>query len=132
MRRESHVRFCEGVGVRFPRATRLIVGFQYKADAERFLKELRERLSRFNLELHPDKTRLLEFGRFAAKNRKQRGQGKPETFNFLGFTHICGSTKKGHFTVRRKTMRKKMLAKLASLKGELKARMHKPIDEVGA
>jgi RNA-directed DNA polymerase len=109
-----------------------IVGFQRKADAERFLAELRDRFSRFNLELHPDKTRLLEFGRYAAKNHKQRGQGKPKTFDFLGFTHICSSTSSGKFTVRRKTKRKKMLAKLDSLKRESRRRMHDPIAEVGA
>ena len=116
--------------VRF--ADDFIVGFQRKADAERFLVELRERFARFNLELHPDKTRLLEFGRYAAKNRQKRGQGKPETFHFLGFTHICSRTRKGAFTVRRKTKRKKMLAKLQELKRELRRRMHEPIDEVGA
>lgn len=109
-----------------------IVGFQRKADAERFLVELRERFARFNLELHPDKTRLLEFGRHAAKNRQQRGQGKPETFNFLGFTHMCSRTRRGGFTVRRKTQRKKMLAKLRELKETLRRRMHEPIDETGA
>jgi group II intron reverse transcriptase/maturase len=107
------------------------VGFQHKADAERFLDELRARFARFNLELHPDKTRLMEFGRHAAGNRSRRGQGKPETFDFLGFTHICGSTKKGKFTVRRKTSRKKMQAKLVSIKKEMTRRMHRPIKEVG-
>lgn len=70
-----------------------VTGFQYRSDAERFLRELKERFARFGLELHPDKTRLIEFGRFAVHNRKVRGQGKPETFNFLGFTHICGKRK---------------------------------------
>lgn len=109
-----------------------LVGFQRKADAERFLEELRERFRQFNLELHPDKTRLIEFGRFAAKNRKGRGEGKPETFDFLGFTHICGRTRRGAFTVRRKTMRKKMRGKLAAIKEQLKRRMHQNIREVGA
>ena len=90
MSREVHVRFCESGGVRFPSATHLVLGFQVRSDAERFWKELTERLRKFRLELHPDKTRLLEFGPFAAENRKRRGEGKPETFNFLGFTHICG------------------------------------------
>src|SRR2546425_5274069 len=90
MRRELHVRFCEGGGVRFPSATRLVVGFQTKADAVRFWAELIERMRKFSLELHPEKTRLLEFGPFAAENRKKRGEGKPETFNFLGFTHSVG------------------------------------------
>ena len=109
-----------------------IVGFQRKADAEQFLGDLRERFQRFHLALHPDKTRLLEFGRFAAENRKRRGQGKPETFDFLGFTHVCGRTRTGTFAVRRKTMRKKMLAKLRELKAELRRRMHDAIHEVGA
>ena len=109
-----------------------LVGFQRKADAERFLEELRERFREFTLELHPDKTCLLEFGRFAAQNRRQRGDGKPRTFDFLGFTHICGRTRNGKFTVRRKTMRKKMRAKLAAVKQELKRCMHRNIREVGA
>jgi len=80
MSREVHVRFCESAGARFPRATRLVVGFQYRAEAESFLGELKERLCKFSLELHPTKTRLLEFGRYAATNRRRRGEGKPETF----------------------------------------------------
>jgi group II intron reverse transcriptase/maturase len=110
----------------------IIVGFQRKNDAERFLEELRERFRRFNLELHPDKTRLLEFGRFAAGDRKKRGQGKPETFDFLGFTHACSQTRRGKFAVRRRTMRKKMRAKLQEIKQKLKRRMHEPIRKVGA
>jgi group II intron reverse transcriptase/maturase len=120
----------EVVVVRY--ADDIIVGFQRKADAERFQVELRERFRRFHLELHPDKTRLLEFGRYAAENHQRRGQGKPETFDFLGFTHMCSRTRKGRFAVRRKTVRKKMLAKLASIKEELKRRMHQAIHEVGA
>jgi RNA-directed DNA polymerase len=98
MRRELHVRFCEGGGVQLPSATRLIMGFQFRDDADRFLRALRERFAKFALELHPDKTRLLEFGRYAAEHRQQRGLGKPETFNFLGFTHICGKQRSGRFT----------------------------------
>jgi len=109
----------------------IVMGFQYRDDAERFWSKLKERLARFNLELHPDKTRLLEFGRFARENRKRRGDGKPETFNFLGFTHICGTTRTGKFAVLRKTMRKKMSAKLKEVKTDLKARMHDPIPQVG-
>ena len=132
MRRELHVRFCEGGGVQFPSATRLLLGFQYRADAERFLQEWRDRLRKFGLELHPDETRLIEFGRFAAANRKQRGAGKPETFNFLGFTHICGRTRKaGKFLVLRKTIRKRLLAKLKELKEELRKCWHQPVDELG-
>ncbi|MBW6512877.1 MAG: group II intron reverse transcriptase/maturase [Desulfuromonadaceae bacterium] len=89
-----------------------VVGFQYRDEAERFLTELRERFAKFGLDLHPDKTRLIEFGRFAAQNRKKRGERRPETFDFLGLTHICGETRKGKFTVLRQTMRKKWQAKL--------------------
>jgi group II intron reverse transcriptase/maturase len=109
----------------------IVMGFQYRDDAERFRQEMEERLARFKLELHPDKTRLVEFGRFAAEDRKKRGEGKPETFDFLGFTHICGKTRKGKFAVLRKTIRKRMCAKLKALKEELKARMHNPIPIVG-
>jgi group II intron reverse transcriptase/maturase len=108
-----------------------VLGFQYRSDAKKFVGELRERLRRFNLELHNDKTRLIEFGRFAAQNRKQRGQGKPATFNFLGFTHICGKTQKGRFVVWRLTMRKRLRAKLKQIKAELRRRMHLSIPVVG-
>jgi hypothetical protein len=89
-------------------------------------------LSKSGLELHPDKTRIIEFGRFAARNQKQRGTGKPETFDFLGFTHICGTSPKGRFTVLRQTIRSRMRAKLKSVKTELRRRMHLPIPEQGA
>ena len=89
-----------------------IVGFEHEADARRFLDEMRERLGEFALSLHPDKTRLIEFGRFAADNRKRRGLGKPETFNFLGFTFICGKSRRGNFLIKRKTRRDRMRAKL--------------------
>ncbi len=116
--------------VRF--ADDIVIGFQRKADAERFWKELTERFRKFQLELHPEKTRLLEFGRFAAENRKAQGQGKPETFDFLGFTHICGKTwKTRSFTVLRQTIRKRLQAKLREVKVELKRRMHAPIPELG-
>jgi len=132
MRREPHVRFCEGAGVRFPRATRLVLGFQYRPEAEQFLDELRERLARFGLALHPEKTRLIEFGRYAAKERSRRGEGKPETFNFLGFTHICGKTRQGDiFMLIRQTMRQRRQAKLREVKAELRRRMHHPIPEQG-
>jgi group II intron reverse transcriptase/maturase len=109
-----------------------IVGFQHKAEAERFMADLRLRFAKFGLELHPDKTRLIEFGRFAAENRHKRGQGKPETFDFLGFTHLCGATRtNGRFTVLRQTMRKRLQAKLAEIKAGLKRRMHDPIPEAG-
>jgi len=115
--------------VRF--ADDIVVGFQERTEAERFRKELDERMRKFNLELHPEKTRLLEFGRDAARNRQQRGEGKPETFNFLGFTHICGRTRKGKFTVLRQTIRKRMRAKLKVIKLELRRRLHDSLKEVG-
>jgi group II intron reverse transcriptase/maturase len=108
-----------------------IVGFQTHADGERFLHDLRERMSKFGLELHGDKTRLIECGRFAAPTRKQQGRGKPETFDFLGFTHICSKTRKsGRFVVVRKTKRTRMQAKLKEIKSELRRRMHDPVPEV--
>src|SRR5450631_1231446 len=111
----------------------LVVGFQHRTDAERFLKEFRERLAKFGLELHPDKTRLIEFGRFAARDRKARGERKPETFTFLGFTHYCGQRhKSGTFTVWRVTAKKRMVAKLKAIKAELQRRMHDRMTEVGA
>jgi nucleoid DNA-binding protein len=111
----------------------LVVGFQHRTDAERFLKEFRERLAKFGLELHPDKTRLIEFGRFAARDRKARGEGKPETFTFLGFTHYCGQRhKSGTFTVWRITAKKRMVAKLKAIKVELQRRMHDRMADVGA
>jgi NAD(P)-dependent dehydrogenase (short-subunit alcohol dehydrogenase family) len=110
-----------------------VVGFQHRTEAERFLKEFRERLAKFGLELHPDKTRLIEFGRFAARDRKQWGEGKPETFTFLGFTHYCGQRhKSGTFTVWRITAKKRMVAKLKAIKAELQRRMHDRMAEVGA
>src|SRR5665213_200098 len=111
----------------------LVVGFQHRTDAERFLEEFKKRLARFALELHPDKTRLIEFGRYAARDRKQRGEGKPETFTFLGFTHYCGRRhKKGTFTVWRITAKKRMVAKLKAIKVELRSRMHDRVPDVGA
>jgi group II intron reverse transcriptase/maturase len=118
------------VVVRF--ADDFVVGFQHRGEAERFLAELRERVARFGLTLHPDKTRLLEFGRYADPNRRRRGDGKPETFNFLGFTHSCGKTRKGWFTVLRQTMRTRWQAKLRAVKTELRRRMHLPVAEQGA
>ncbi|MGV1015135.1 MAG: group II intron reverse transcriptase/maturase [Methyloceanibacter sp.] len=108
-----------------------IVGFQIHADGARLLTDLRERLRKFGLELHGEKTRLIEFGRFAATTRENRGKGKPETFNFLGFTHLCAKTRKtGQFVVVRKTIRAKMRAKLQEVKTELRRRMHHPVPEV--
>jgi group II intron reverse transcriptase/maturase len=108
-----------------------IVGVQHRADAERFLTELRERFAKFSLELHPEKTRLLEFGPFAADNRRRAGKGKPETFDFLGFTHISGKKRSGRFTVVRQTIRKRLQAKLSAVKAELRRRLHVSIPEVG-
>jgi len=116
--------------VRF--ADDFVVGFQHRNEAERFLAELKERFARFGLALHKDKTRLIEFGRFASQNRASRGEGKPDTFNFLGFTHICGVTRKGWFTIRRKTIGKKLRLKLKQVKSELRSRMHDPVPEQGA
>jgi group II intron reverse transcriptase/maturase len=102
-----------------------VLGFQHRDEAERFLEQLRERLGKFGLELHPEKTRLIQFGRYAAERRKKRGQGKPETFNFLGFIHMCGTSQKaGYFGVKRKTIGKRMAAKLKDIKAKLHERMH--------
>src|ERR1700728_2911766 len=110
----------------------IVAGFESRADAERFLQEWKERLQKFGLELHPDKTRLIEFGRNATENRKQRDEGKPEVFDFLGFTHMCGKTRKtGRFIVKRKTIRKRLSGKLSELKEELRRRWHEPGAEVG-
>ena len=110
----------------------IVIGFQSEADAKQFRAELAERFGKFQLELHPDKTRLLEFGPFAARNRRRRGEGKPETFDFLGFTHICGKKRSnGYFTVIRQTTRKRLQAKLNSVKAELRQRMHAPIQDTG-
>lgn len=120
----------EVVVVRY--ADDFIVGFQYKEEAERFVEELRQRFAKFGLELHSQKTRLIEFGPWAAKNRRRRGQGKPETFDFLGFTHICGKKhSNGYFTVYRQSMRKRVQAKVAEVKAELRRRICRPVPEVG-
>jgi len=120
----------EMIVVRF--ADDIVLGFQVKSDAERFRAELAERLAKFALELHPEKTRLLEFGPYAAERRRRAGLGKPETFNFLGFTHICATKRSnGRFTVLRQTMRKRLQAKLNAVKAELRRRMHAPIPEQG-
>ena len=108
-----------------------IVGFEHEADARRFLEEMRERLGKFALTLHPEKTRLIEFGRHAADSRKRRGLAKPETFNFLGFTFICGKSRRGRFLVKRKSRRDRMRAKLQAIKQELRQRMHQPIPQQG-
>jgi hypothetical protein len=109
-----------------------VLGFQHQDDAERFLREFQERLAKFGLELHSEKTRLIEFGRFARTSRKKHGKGKPETFTFLGFTHYCGTNSSGHFVVWRRTAAKRMKAKLQQIKQELRRRMHEPVPLVGA
>ena len=126
--RERHARGSVII-VRY--ADDFVMGFQSQVDAERFLRELKQRLEQFGLQLHPEKTRLIEFGRFAAQRREQRGEGKPETFDFLGFTHICGTTRKGMFIVKRKSIAKRMRAALQKIKMQLKQRMHDAVAEVG-
>jgi RNA-directed DNA polymerase len=126
--RRRHTR-GDVIVVRF--ADDFVAGFEYQEDARRFLADLRERFAKFGLELHPDKTRLIEFGRHAAQARRARGVGKPETFDFLGFTHICGKTKTGRFWLKRTTISKRMRAKLAEVKDHLQRRRHLPIPEQG-
>ena len=126
--RRRHAR-GEVIIVRF--ADDYIVGFEHREDAERFLAELRARLARFCLELASEKTRLIEFGRFAAGRRRAQGLGKPQTFDFLGLTHICGKDRKGRFALRRRTGRKRLQAKLRAIKDELKHRRYLPIPEQG-
>ena len=116
--------------VRF--ADDLIVGFEHENDARRFLEAMRERLRKFSLSLHPDKTRLIEFGRHAASNRRRRGLGKPETFQFLGFVFICGKSRRGRFLVTRKSRRDRMAARLREIKEGLRQRLHQPIPETGS
>jgi RNA-directed DNA polymerase len=108
-----------------------VAGFEHREDAERFLAELRGRFAGFGLELQPDKTRLIEFGRFAARNRRARGDRKPDTFEFLGFTHICATSRRGRFKLKRTTSKKKVRAKLKAVKAEMRKRMHHPIPDQG-
>ena len=124
-------RYAHGdvIFVRF--ADDFIAGFEHQADAQRFLADLRERFAKFGLDLHEGKTRLIEFGRHAARRRKARGLGKPETFDFLGFTHICGKTRDGRFGLRRVTISKRMRTKLHELKSGLMRRRHQPVPEQG-
>ena len=116
--------------VRF--ADDFVVGFERCDEAEQFLSALRERFAKFGLDLHPDKTRLIEFGRFSASNREERGDGKPDTFDFLGFTHACGRTRAGRFKVLRHTARKRLRAKLHEVAATLRERLHWPVPEIGA
>ena len=108
-----------------------VLGFQYQPEADRFLEDLRERLAKFGLELHPDKTRRIEFGRFAQERREKRGEGKPETFDFLGFTHLSGKNRNGTFIVRRRTIAKRLRSKLREIKQHLRRRRHEPVAHTG-
>jgi RNA-directed DNA polymerase len=125
-------RYARGDVVIVRYADDLVLGFEHEADARRFQEELRQRLAKFSLELHPDKTRLIEFGRWAAQNRSRRGQGKPETFDFLGFTHMCGRTKKGRFQILRRTSKKRMVNKLKEMRRVLLRTRHAPVPAQGA
>jgi group II intron reverse transcriptase/maturase len=126
--RDRHAR-GDVVIVRY--ADDFVMGFQHQADAERCLQALQERFTRFGLELHAEKTRLIEFGRFAAERRARRGAGKPETFNFLGFTHICGKTRKGAFTIHRRSIARRIRAKLQDIKQQLRRGMHRAVKDMG-
>src|SRR6266540_2833988 len=117
------------ISVRY--ADDIVCGFEHEADAQRFHADLQRRMEKFALSLHPDKTRLIEFGRYAARNRVRRGLGKPETFTFLGFTHISGRSRRGDFQLQRKSRRDRMRAKLRAIKDELRRRMHDPIPQQG-
>ncbi len=131
MTRECHVRFCERAVVKLRRATHLVVGFQHERDARRFWNAMRDRLQEFALSLHPDKTRLIEFGCFAAQNCKKRGRSKPETFKFLGFVLMCDKSRRGDFRIRRKSRRDRMRTKLREIKEALRQRTNRPIPETG-
>jgi len=125
-------KFATGDVIVIRYADDFVVGFQYRREAERFLRELGSRFEKFGLALHPEKTRLIEFGRFAAENRRKRGERKPETFIFLGFTHICGRKHwSGGFIVKRETATKRLRAKLSEVKQELMLRRHEPIPRQG-
>ena len=128
MSREAHVRICEGVRVRFPCATRLVVCFQYRDDALRFQNTLKKRLAKFSLALEPNKTRLVEFGRFAQRHAVERGK-KVETVYFLGFTHFCTRNRKGNFMVGRKTEKTRFIRSGQKLKALMRVLMHFPIRE---
>lgn len=125
-------RHARGAVVVVRYADDIALGFQHREEAEQFRQALEERLAKFGLRMNPDKTRLLEFGRFAAARRRAAGLGKPETFDFLGFTHMCSRTRKGKFTIRRKTTAKRQRRKLQALKRELRRRLHRPVPETGA
>jgi group II intron reverse transcriptase/maturase len=125
-------RHAQGDVIMVRYADDVVVGFEHQADAERFWQDMRARLAEFALTLHPGKTRLIEFGRHAAKNRRARGLGKPETFNFLGFTHISGHSRRGGFQLKRKSRSDRVRARWQVIKETLRRRMHETIDEQGA
>jgi hypothetical protein len=129
MSREVHVRFCERRGVRFPPATLLIICFQHREDAERVAGVLRKRLAKYGLELNGEKTRLIAFGRFAAQALQRQGQGKPPTFDFLGFTHICARGRNGRFTVRLRTARKRLRRTMLRIAEWCRTYRHLPVEE---
>ena len=124
-------RHAQGEVIMVRYADDFVIGFREESDARQCLADLRERLAKFGLELHPEKTRLIEFGRYAEERRAKRGAGKPKTFDFLGFTHISGKTQRGDFTIHRKTTRKKFQAKLADLKAKLLRNRHADLPEIG-
>ena len=124
-------RHARGSVIMIRYADDFVMGFQSRVDGERFLRELHKRLEQFGLQLHPEKTRLIEFGRFAAASRERKGLGKPETFNFLGFTHCCGKTRKGWFTIKRTSIAKRMRVTLQKIKQQLRTRMHDKVVDVG-
>ena len=129
--RQWRTREAEGETMMVRYADDFVVGFQYRRDAERFLNDLKERIGRFELEMHPEKTRLIEFGRYAAENRRRRGEGGPETFDFLGFTHYCRKDRKGRYGLGRKPIAKRMARTLKRVKEELSRRMHEGIGKTG-
>jgi RNA-directed DNA polymerase len=128
MSREAHVQFCERLGVGFPGATHPVLCFQYREDAEKMLSVLSKRFAKYGLTLHPEKTRLIEFGRFAREKAKRRGE-KPTTFDFLGFTHICARSRKGRFTVHVKTIRKRLRRGLKAVAAWCQEHRHDPVSE---
>nr|WP_276604601.1 reverse transcriptase domain-containing protein [Nannocystis sp. RBIL2] len=125
----GRVAWGEVIVVRY--ADDFVLGFQHEADAVRFRTDLEQRLGRFGLEVHPEKTRLFRFGRHAAANHRERGEGKPQTFDFLGFTHICGKSRAGKFLLLRRTSKKRMRAKLKSIREVLHKRRHVPVPVQG-
>lgn len=124
-------READGKMIMLRYADDIVVGFEHEADARRFWEAMRQRFEQFALELHEDKTRLLEFGRFAAARRARRGLGKPETFTFLGFIHICGQSRRGAFQLQRKSRGDRMRATLQEIKAKLRVRMHDTIAAQG-